>query len=96
MDTIQVVATIYAKPGSESLVEDILRELIAPTRAEAGCVKYELFCNSANPSEFVFIEEWISREALDAHIKTTHFIQAGQAQEGLLAKPTSIVVLTAL
>ena len=50
---------------------------IAPTRAEKGCVFYELHENAANPEDLTFIEEWDTDADLDAHGQSAH-IQAGR------------------
>ncbi len=64
--TLRVVAHMYAKPGKEEELRSLLLGLIAPTRKEPGCIKYELHGNQENPSEFAFIEEWTDGSALDA------------------------------
>ena len=38
--SFQVVAVITAKPGSEDVVRDAMSGLVAPTRAESGCLSY--------------------------------------------------------
>lgn len=90
---ITVVATIFAAKGKEALVRAALQKLIAPTRDEAGCIEYDLYENADSPGEFTFFEKWTSREALDEHLETEHFILAGEEQEGHIAKPTEIKVL---
>ncbi|MGH8409334.1 MAG: putative quinol monooxygenase, partial [Pseudomonas sp.] len=37
-----VIATLIAKPGQQATLETLLRELLEPTRIEAGCQQYEL------------------------------------------------------
>ena len=70
--TLRVVAHLYAKPGKEEELRSLLLGLVAPTRKEPGCIKYELHGNQENPSEFSFIEEWTDGSALDAHFETDH------------------------
>ena len=41
-DQVTVVARIRAKPGKEERVQRELLKLLAPTRAEKGCVNYEV------------------------------------------------------
>lgn len=69
---IRVVAHISARPERIADLEALLRSLIEPTRKEAGCRRYELHVNNADPSEFTFIEEWESDAALDAHLASPH------------------------
>lgn len=90
---ITVVATIFAAKGEEGHIGDVLQRLIPPTRAEDGCIEYDLYENVDVPGEFTFVEKWVSREALDKHLGTEHFLLAGKEQAGYLAKPTEIKVL---
>ena len=57
-------------------VRDLLAGLVDPTRAEDGCVVYELLQNAADPTVFTFVEEWTSDAALDAHLASDHIAAA--------------------
>src|SRR5947208_16247400 len=72
---IRVVARFKAKHDSTPEVTEILSALIEPTRAEDGCIAYELLHNIDDPADFTFIEEWTSRQALDLHLGTEHIAE---------------------
>ena len=74
--TIRVVARITARPDSVEPLKSILLSLIDPTRAEKGCVSYQLLQNNADPTDFTYVEEWVSDTAIDAHFATTHVREA--------------------
>ena len=74
---IRVVAHFRPKPGKLEEARQILSRFIAPTRAEKGCVFYDLHANVDDPDDLTFIEEWDSREDLDAHAQSAH-IQEGR------------------
>jgi quinol monooxygenase YgiN len=76
MPDLDVVAVLKAKPGSEQIVRAALRDLVEPTRGEAGCVSYELFDSLVDPTTFVTVERWLSQADLDAHMSTPHVAQA--------------------
>ena len=57
---VRVVARVVARPGKEDELRALLRGLIEPTRREPGCVTYELLQNTADPTDFTFVEEWSS------------------------------------
>ncbi len=91
---VDVVAHIQAKPGQEAAVRAVLEGFLAPTRQEDGCLRYDLFVDADDPAKFTFIEEWSSREALNAHGQSAH-ITAGRAKmPDLLAGPSWVQVLT--
>jgi quinol monooxygenase YgiN len=69
---LTVFARVRAKAGQESQLLQELLALIAPTRAEAGCIDYDLHQSQSDPAVFVFYENWASQAALDAHARTPH------------------------
>ena len=82
--TIRVVARIVALPEKVEQVKAILTGLIEPTKAEAGCIQYELLHNQADATDFTFVEEWGSAAELDAHLGNTHIQSAIEQLDGLL------------
>jgi quinol monooxygenase YgiN len=76
MVTLRVVARIPARPDTVDAVKTVLLGLIAPTRAENGCIRYELLQNQADPTDFTFVEEWSGDAALQAHMTTPHIAAA--------------------
>lgn len=70
--TITVVATFQARPGKEDELKQALIGLVAPTRKEDGCLNYDLHQLPDEPAKFLFYENWISKELLDAHLKSPH------------------------
>jgi quinol monooxygenase YgiN len=81
MADLDVVAVLTAKPGSESLMRDALTALVAPTRAEDGCISYDLYASATDPQVFVTVEKWRSQADVDAHMGSAH-IQAALASAG--------------
>ena len=67
-EKISVIAEIKAKAGHEEEVRVILHELVAPSRAEAGCELYHLLEDKKNPGSFSTYEEWESVKSLEAHL----------------------------
>lgn len=82
MANLTIVANIHAKPDQAELVRAELERLIPLTRAEEGCVQYDLHLNQADPAHFVFFENWATREAFEAHMKTAHIAAYLEATEG--------------
>jgi quinol monooxygenase YgiN len=74
--SVRVVARIIAFHGKVEETKAMLMALIEPTRQEAGCLKYELLQNQADPTDFTFVEEWASVSALHAHMGSAHVAAA--------------------
>lgn len=84
-NTVRIVAHIPALPDKVDQVREVLSALLAPTRAEAGCLSYELLQNLEDPTDFTFVEEWASDEAIDSHMAGPHLQAALALMPGLLA-----------
>jgi quinol monooxygenase YgiN len=89
-ETVHIVAHIVAREGEEARVQEQLEKLIVPTRAEPGCRKYELFVNEEKPGDFVFVEEYASDAAFQAHMDSKHVAAAIAGAVPLLALPPDI------
>ena len=88
--TVRVVARIVALPEKVEAVKAVLLGFIEPSRQDQGCIKYELLQNQYDPTDFTFVEEWASDDALDAHLATAHIKEADAKLDGLLAAEPDI------
>ena len=82
---ITILAQIQAKSGLGSALETHLRQVVAPSRAEADCVFYTLHRVEGNSDTFVFYEKWADKAALDTHIASPHYQTYRKEAEPLLA-----------
>jgi quinol monooxygenase YgiN len=88
---IKVVAKQFVKPGKLEEFLPVAKLLVEETnRKDAGCLKYEMYQDLANPLIVTVIEEWESQEALDKHMKAAHFVGAIPKINGLCEKPAEI------
>jgi quinol monooxygenase YgiN len=71
-DEITAVTWIRGIEGKEEELKEHLLSLAAPTRAEAGCIAYDLYQSPDQKNHFVRLEVWTSLDALEAHKKTPH------------------------
>ena len=72
MSQLTLIATMVAKPGREEELGAALQGLVAPSRAEAGCINYDLHRSRKDPGVWVMYENWTSPEALEEHMATPH------------------------
>ena len=90
MSELHVVATIPAKPEAVDALRAALQTLVTATRAEDGCLSYDLFESVAAPGTFVTLERWTDQAALDAHMTTPHIAAALAAADGALSGDIAI------
>jgi quinol monooxygenase YgiN len=89
---IAVTAKMRAKEGMEDSLKEELLALLSPTRAEAGCITYELHQSKKDRTAFLFYEKWQSKEDLGAHATAPHMVNfKGKAGE-MLAEPPQIAI----
>jgi quinol monooxygenase YgiN len=89
-DSIRAIAQISALPGKESDLQKVLLDLVEISRAEPGCLRYELMQSSLTPTQFATWEEWSSEEAMNQHLTSGHVQAALIEAEALLEKPPLI------
>jgi quinol monooxygenase YgiN len=87
---VTVIARVSAKPGQEFRVQQVLEGLLAPTRAEPGCINYDLHQSQTNPALFLFYENWESEGHLEAHARSAHIQAFRKLAEEILAEPVEI------
>jgi quinol monooxygenase YgiN len=92
MAEVRVIARSETRKGKESQLRELLRGMLAPTRAESGCKLYELY-ESDSKGRFYFYETWESQAALDQHVATPHFRHLQQALGELIQGPFEVNIL---
>ncbi|MEM9100173.1 MAG: putative quinol monooxygenase [Pseudomonadota bacterium] len=88
MMALTILAQITAAPGKEALVRAELEKLVPITRAEQGCLQYDLHLDNSAPGFFVFYETWESRELWQTHMNAPHLAAYMAATEGAVAEFT--------
>ena len=91
--SLHVVAIFRARPERATELRDLLLGLVEPTRGEAGCIRYDLTRDRNESNRFVFVEEWSSSEALEAHLQSAHIAAAKQRFPELLATDLELLRL---
>ncbi len=87
---LTVVAVFLANPGLENELAASLQALVEPTRAEDGCLNYDLHCDLELTGRFLFYENWASREQWKAHMASAH-LKAHKETSGHLVAEVEIL-----
>ncbi len=87
---LHVLALLRARSGREAELRELARGLLAPTRAEEGCLRYVLVEDPRDPALLSFVEEWASEAALEAHLQTPHLQHARARYDELLEGPLEL------
>jgi len=88
MTKLTIVANIKVKSEHIATVKAELEKLIPITRAEAGCLQYDLHQDNENPAHFLFYENWQSRELWQTHMGAPHLAAYMEATDGAVEEFT--------
>jgi quinol monooxygenase YgiN len=73
MSEVQLIARHTMKPGTEKEVLPLVERLVDAARTEPGNLAFDAYRSFREPSSYVLLERYASREALAAHRATPHF-----------------------
>lgn len=48
-------------------IRDLLVQAMHKSRAEPGCLRFDVYHSTAEPRRFTLVEHWASQEAVEAH-----------------------------
>jgi quinol monooxygenase YgiN len=88
---VKIVAVLTAKPNATERLRNLLDGMLAPSRAEPGNLRYDLWRDQTQPGRFVLDELYRDADAVAAHRATPHF-QAYLAEIGDLAERIAFVL----
>ncbi|MDR2966482.1 MAG: antibiotic biosynthesis monooxygenase [Methanobacteriaceae archaeon] len=78
-----VLAKVTSKDGMKNEIINEAKSLIDDTRAEKGCIDYNLYDPIVGENTLLFVEKWEGKEFLESHLKQDHFIKFESAIEDL-------------
>lgn len=88
---IGVIAKLKIAAGKEAAFEAAAKDLMAKVKAnEPGALTYQLYKSKTEADIYIFMEEYSSQAALDAHGKTEYFLAAGPHIGVCLAGPPEV------
>lgn len=87
---VTVLARFRARKGMEDQLKQAIMACVAPTRAEAGCINYDLHQRADNPGELILYENWVSKQALDEHLEMPYLKELKAKADDLCAEPLEI------
>ncbi len=71
--TITKRVTFIAKPDGIEKMKELLSAMVKPSKAEDGCLFYEIVQYKDKPEKFMAVETWRDEAALDGHKASAHY-----------------------
>lgn len=89
-----LIVKLYAKPGMADALENLLMSVVEPTRAEPGCVFYQLNRDIVDENNFHFYEVYTNRDAFLTHLTMPYIRTLLIALPPYLAKDNEMCFLS--
>lgn len=86
MAKLTITGNVLVKDSHIDFVKEELLKLIPITRAEEGCIQYDLHQDNENPNYFMFYENWENRELWQTHMANDHLKAYVAATDGMVEK----------
>jgi quinol monooxygenase YgiN len=85
-----VFVRLHVRSGQEAAVEEVLREVLERSRAEAGCFSIRAFRSIRDPRLFYIHSQWADEVAFDYHATLPHTLHFIEAVQPLLDQPQEV------
>jgi quinol monooxygenase YgiN len=85
--SVHFFVRLEPQPGRESAFREELLRVLAPTRAESGCLAIRAFESLRQPFVFSIHSEWVDETAFELHTRLPHTVRFLSAAEKLLSHP---------
>ncbi len=84
-ETVYVVTHIDVAPPGDAAA--LLRQLADVSRAEPGCLRFDILQHSQRANHFTIIEAWRTRAARDRHVAAMHTRQYRESLQPMIGSP---------
>jgi quinol monooxygenase YgiN len=92
-EPLAMVVEFHAAAGRVVDLRRALLDVVGPTRAEDGCLLYDLHDSVEDPDVIAFYEIWATRAAHAAHDATPHIVDLVARLPELTAEPPRVLRL---
>jgi len=85
-----IFARFHARAGQEGALEEALRNVLGPTREEAGCVQIHAFRSTRDHGLFYIHSQWRNEAAFEIHAGLPHTVKFIEQVEPLIDHPLDV------
>lgn len=90
---VSLIAIINCKTDALATIQMELKKLAVASKAEDGCLLYELNNCKEKPTQYIINELWRDEDALNKHKQTPHYKYFLHIAPALLAEPVELKTL---
>ena len=85
-----IFARFHARPGNEAAVAEAMRDGLAPTREEPGCLRIQHYRSIRDPQLFFIHSVWKDEAAFENHAGLPHTVRFLERVEPLIDHPLDV------
>ena len=85
-----IFARFHAQPGKEKEVEHAIRDVLAPTSREGGCLSIHAYRSTRDVQLFYVHARWQDEAAFEKHIRLGHTMHFVEKIEKLIDHPLDV------
>ena len=85
-----IFARFHARPGNEGAVAEALRDNLAPSREEPGCLSIQAFRSTRDPQLFYIHSRWKDEAAFERHAGLPHTVRFLERVVPLIDHPLDV------
>ena len=89
-EPVTLLVTLHARAECGSRLRDELAVLATTSRADAGCIRYDVLEEVDAPDRFVLCEEWVDETFLVDHNSLPHVARFVEVSPPLLSAPMRV------
>lgn len=91
-EKIVLVARLQVREDAVEEAKQAALDIVADSRAEDGCINYDVHQAIDDPTVFIWHETWKNKAAIDEHFETDFFKKFAAAVERLAVEPPQIIL----
>jgi len=88
-----IIAKVWIKPGKEADFINAAKSIIESSNKEEGCLGYMLYQDPYEKTNFIFVEKYKNRAAIDFHFAAPYFSEFGTLIGDWTSQPTDIKII---
>ena len=85
-----IFARFHARAGQQDAVAAAIRTVVAPTRAEPGCLAIDGFRSTRDPRLFYIHSRWVDEAAFERHAGLPHTVAFLERVQTLIDHPLDV------
>ena len=85
-----IFGRFHARSGAEAALEQALRTVVPPSRAEPGCLSIHAYRAARDARLFYIHSRWVDEAAFDAHAGLPHTVRFIEQVQELIDHPLDV------